>query len=133
MMLGKNILKLRKRNGLSQEQLGAQINVTRQTISNWELGATTPNSEQLKLLSRTLNASVDELIDNDERNRNVINQDKNAGILTAINGSRLTKSILMLVSIIIIILIFYFGGDIIKAIFNVGKDFGTAIKNSLGN
>ena len=43
MKLGENILKLRKQNGLSQEQLGEKVNVTRQTISNWELNETTPN------------------------------------------------------------------------------------------
>jgi len=35
MKLGENILKLRKQHGLSQEQLGERVNVTRQTISNW--------------------------------------------------------------------------------------------------
>lgn len=68
MALGQNILKLRKKNGLSQEQLGEKVNVTRQTISNWELGETTPNPEQLKLLSKSLNVSVDELIDNNLEN-----------------------------------------------------------------
>ena len=38
MKLGEKILELRKKNGFSQEQLGEKINVTRQTISNWELG-----------------------------------------------------------------------------------------------
>ena len=33
MLLGEKILDLRKKNGLSQEQLGEKINVTRQTIS----------------------------------------------------------------------------------------------------
>lgn len=68
MALGQNILKLRKANGLSQEQLGEKVNVTRQTISNWELEETAPNPEQLKLLSKTLNVSVDDLIDNDIQN-----------------------------------------------------------------
>ena len=44
MALGNKILEYRKRNGLSQEQLADKINVTRQTISNWELGETQPNS-----------------------------------------------------------------------------------------
>ena len=48
MKLGEKILELRKKNGFSQEQLGEKINVTRQTISNWELGETSPNPEQLK-------------------------------------------------------------------------------------
>ena len=68
MALGQNILKLRKKNGLSQEQLGEKVNVTRQTISNWELEETNPNPEQLKLLSKALNVSVDDLIDNDLQN-----------------------------------------------------------------
>lgn len=65
MSLGENILSLRKKNGLSQEQLGEKINVTRQTISNWELNETAPNPEQLKLLSKALKVSIDELLDND--------------------------------------------------------------------
>ena len=68
MALGQNILNLRKKSGLSQEQLGEKVNVTRQTISNWELEETTPNPEQLKLLSKALNISVDDLIDNDIQN-----------------------------------------------------------------
>lgn len=68
MTLGQNILEFRKKNGLSQEQLGEKVNVTRQTISNWELGETTPNPEQLKLLSKTLGVSIDELVDNDLEN-----------------------------------------------------------------
>ena len=68
MALGQNIYELRKKKGLSQEQLGEKIDVTRQTISNWELGETSPNPEQLKLLSKTLDVSVDDLIDNDLQN-----------------------------------------------------------------
>ena len=68
MALGQNILELRKKNGLSQEQLGEKVNVTRQTISNWELEETTPNPEQLKLLSKVLNVSIDDLLDNDIQN-----------------------------------------------------------------
>ncbi len=65
MQLGKNIYKLRKEKGLSQEKLAEKINVTRQTMSNWELGETSPNPEQLILLSRALNKSIDELVGNE--------------------------------------------------------------------
>lgn len=63
MNLGKNIYTLRKKNGISQEKLAEEIGVSRQTISNWELSETSPNSEQLLLLSKVLNISMDELID----------------------------------------------------------------------
>ena len=65
MSLGNMILELRKKKGLSQEQWGEKVNVTRQTISNWELNETTPNPEQLKLLSKALEVSIDELLGND--------------------------------------------------------------------
>ena len=68
MALGQNILEARKKSGLSQEQLGEKVDVTRQTISNWELDETAPNPEQLKALSKVLNVSVDDLIDNDIQN-----------------------------------------------------------------
>lgn len=48
MDLGNKILKLRKEKGYSQEELAEKLGVTRQTISNWELGSTQPNPEQLK-------------------------------------------------------------------------------------
>ena len=87
MKLGENILKLRKQRGLSQEQLGEKVDVTRQTISNWELGETTPNPDQLKLLSKTLNVSVDELVDNDIKGileTKVSNTEKLAGMIIKI-------------------------------------------------
>ena len=67
-MLGENILRLRKEANLSQEALGDIIGVTRQTISNWELEETAPNPEQLKLLSKAFNVSADYLLNNDIQN-----------------------------------------------------------------
>ena len=59
MGLNKNIYNLRKERGFSQEYMAEKINVSRLTISNWELGETSPNPEQLLLLSKTLETSVD--------------------------------------------------------------------------
>jgi len=86
-MLGQKIYELRKKTGLSQEQLGERINVTRQTISNWELGETSPNPEQLKLISKELNVSIDELLDNDIQSvlvEKVSNTEKLAGLVLKI-------------------------------------------------
>ncbi len=85
--LGDNILKLRKDCKLSQEQLAEKVNVTRQTISNWELGETSPNPEQLKLLSKALNVSIDELLNNDIKHvleEKVSNTEKLAGLIIKI-------------------------------------------------
>ena len=48
MEIGNKILELRKKANLSQEQLAEKINVTRQTISKWELNETTPDIKQAK-------------------------------------------------------------------------------------
>ncbi|MBQ7956704.1 MAG: helix-turn-helix transcriptional regulator [Clostridia bacterium] len=87
MTLGENIYNLRKKTGISQEQLGEQIGVTRQTISNWELNETSPNTEQLKLLSKSFNISIDDLLDNDIKTvlvEKVSNTEKLAGIVIKI-------------------------------------------------
>ena len=65
MKLGEQLVVLRKENKLSQERLAEKIGVTRQTISNWELGETSPNPEQLKALSQIFQVSIDELLNND--------------------------------------------------------------------
>lgn len=101
MKLGENILRLRKKCNLSQEQLGEKVNVTRQTISNWELGETQPNPEQLKLLSKALNTSIDELLDNDIKGileTKVSNTETLAGIII-----KILKAIGILFAIFVII------------------------------
>ena len=87
MGLGNKILKLRKEKGYSQEEMAEKLDVTRQTISNWELGSTQPNPEQLKGLSKCLNVSIDELLDNDIKGvivEKVSNTEKLAGIIIKI-------------------------------------------------
>lgn len=84
MTLGKKILELRKKKGLSQEALSEIMDVTRQTISNWELDETSPNPEQLKMLSKEFNVSIDELLDNDIENvivEKVSNTEKLSGVI----------------------------------------------------
>lgn len=63
-MIGQKILELRKNNKMSQEELAEKIGVSRQTISNWELGETAPDLKQAKELSKILNISLDELVGN---------------------------------------------------------------------
>ena len=46
------ILQLRTKAGLSQEELAEKVYVTRQAVSRWENGETTPGVETLKLLSK---------------------------------------------------------------------------------
>ena len=83
MNFSENLIKLRRKKGLSQEELGNELNVARQTISKWELGETTPDMNKLIELSNLFEISIDELVDNDINNvivEKVSNTEKLAGI-----------------------------------------------------
>ena len=56
------ILELRTRKGMSQDELTEKVFVTRQAVSRWENGETTPNTETLKLLSKLFNVSINTLL-----------------------------------------------------------------------
>lgn len=101
MKLGENILKLRKDNKMSQEILAEKIGVSRQTISNWELAVTFPNPEQLKLLSKVLNISIDDLLENDIKSV-VVEKISNTERIIEI-GTKVLKVIGVIFAIILII------------------------------
>jgi len=56
------ILELRNKAGLSQDELAERVYVTRQAVSRWETGETTPNTETLKLLSKLFDVSINTLL-----------------------------------------------------------------------
>ena len=53
---------LRTKAGLSQDELAQKVFVTRQAVSRWENGETTPNVETLKLLSALFDVSINTLL-----------------------------------------------------------------------
>ena len=88
MEIGKKIMDLRKKNGLSQEELAEKVGVARQTISKWELGETSPDLKQSKELSKIFNVSLDELTDNDIKDvliEKTSNTEKLAGLILRLN------------------------------------------------
>ena len=56
------IYDLRTKNELSQDELAGKVFVTRQAVSRWETGETTPNVETLKLLSNVFDVSINTLL-----------------------------------------------------------------------
>lgn len=62
MNFNEKLISLRKSMGLSQEELGAEIKVSRQTISKWESGQSYPDFQRLVLLSDYFGLTLDELI-----------------------------------------------------------------------
>ena len=68
-MLSERIYKFRRKNGLSQEQLAERIGVSRQAISKWESGTSTPELEKLLALSECFNITLDELVKDEAANQ----------------------------------------------------------------
>ncbi|MBR5792757.1 MAG: helix-turn-helix transcriptional regulator [Ruminiclostridium sp.] len=62
MTIGSNIKKLRTGQSLTQDQLAERLYVTRQTVSNWERGASQPDLEQLEAIAAALGVEVMELL-----------------------------------------------------------------------
>lgn len=87
MEIGNKIYELRKKEGFSQEQLAEKLNVTRQTISKWELNETVPDIKQAKEISKIFKISLDELVNNDVEDfviQKVSNLEKLSGIIIKI-------------------------------------------------
>lgn len=68
-VLSEKMYKLRKRSGLSQEQLAEKLNVSRQAISKWESGTAVPESEKLITISNYFEVSVDYLLKDKEEDK----------------------------------------------------------------
>lgn len=103
MEIGKRIMELRKKNGLSQEELADFVGVARQTISKWELGETSPDLKQAKELSKIFKVSLDELTDNDIKDvlvEKTSNTEKLAGIIL-----KLIKFMVIFIIVVPILLI----------------------------
>ena len=103
MEIGKKIMELRKKQGLSQEELAEKVGVARQTISKWELGETSPDLKQSKELSKIFSVSLDELTDNDIKEilvEKTSNTEKLAGLIL-----KLIKFIIVFIIVVPLLLI----------------------------
>lgn len=65
MEIGQQIIRYRKQQALSQEELAEKVYVSRQSISNWENDKTYPDIHSLLLLSQIFQVSLDQLIKGD--------------------------------------------------------------------
>lgn len=82
MTLGDKIQVLRKKEGLSQEDLAEKIGVSRQAVSRWEMGQSVPEIEKLLTLSEIFKVSTDDLLKDgtlDDGQKNVSIEHKAAG------------------------------------------------------
>ena len=66
MEFNEKLQELRKREGMTQEELAGKLYVSRTAISKWESGRGYPNIESLKAISKLFGVTVDELLSSDE-------------------------------------------------------------------
>jgi transcriptional regulator with XRE-family HTH domain len=62
MEFNNRLYQLRKQKGLSQEELASRLNVSRQTVSKWEIGDSAPDMEKLIAMSELFDVSLDYLM-----------------------------------------------------------------------
>lgn len=65
MKLSEKILMLRKRDGLSQEELAEKLGVSRQAVSRWEVGSVQPDASNVLQLSKLFSVTADYLLNED--------------------------------------------------------------------
>lgn len=93
MKFNEKLIELRKQKGLSQDELGNALGVSRQTISKWELGQSYPDFQRLVLLSDYFGLSLDTLVKDinveDIRSRN-LSEKQLSSIYEDINSAKST-------------------------------------------
>jgi transcriptional regulator with XRE-family HTH domain len=67
-MFGEIIKKIRTSRHLNQVQMANELNVSKQTVSNWENNNILPSIEMLVKISRFFSVSTDYLLELDDRN-----------------------------------------------------------------
>lgn len=65
MQFRERLKKLRKENGITQEQLAEKLNISRQSVAKWERGQSLPNITNLKEIAMIFNITTDELLLNE--------------------------------------------------------------------
>lgn len=62
MLLSEKIISLRKQRGWSQEELAAQLEISRQSVSKWESGVSVPDLDKILKLSTIFGVTTDYLL-----------------------------------------------------------------------
>ncbi len=64
--IANRLLELRKKNGLSQDELASKLGISRQSVSKWERAEASPDTDNLICLAKIYGVSLDELLSSDE-------------------------------------------------------------------
>ena len=81
MILADKIIRLRKKNGWSQEELAEQLNVSRQSVSKWEGAQSTPDLDKILQLGKVFGVSIDYLLKDELEEEEYTAEDRAEGTL----------------------------------------------------
>lgn len=135
--IGKFICQLRKEKNLSQYQLADMIPISRQGVSKWERGVTTPDPQTLLQLSEMFDVSINELLKGERLQTNTIEDLEQTTLSILDQSNKKTKIIKRITAISIIIitvlllafLSYYFinsyNSTKVYTIYGEGQDFKT--------
>lgn len=116
-MLSEKIREMRRRSGLSQEELAEKLNVSRQAISKWELGSAVPTADKLVDIADFFGVSLDFLMrENSEQPVNVPRQTATSTPEKP-HSRRKTASVLLMAAAVflgIVVLVLYVNGAGVK-------------------
>lgn len=146
MKFNEKLLKMRKLNNITQEELADMLDVSRQSVSKWESGTTYPEMDKLLSMCKIFKCSLDDLT-NDEVTEININNKSKYNVDTIINESleminktykmiinmgfkSIIKMLLEMVLVILILLIFRIPFDYVL---NLGSDIFRNFGSRLGN
>ena len=101
----KNFYLSERRKELSQEQLGMELQVSRQTISKWEAGQSYPDFQRLVMLSDYFDMTLDELVKDidvqDVREKSLTDEKVNSIYLDVENGKAKVKKLVKILCYIL--------------------------------
>ena len=100
MKFSEKIIKIRKENGLSQEEFGNKINVSRQAISKWESEQSQPEIDKIKEISKVFEVSIEYLLNDELENDNTKKTSK-------FNKKKFGKCLIKVTIVLIIIYLLY--------------------------
>jgi len=72
--IANRLVELRKKNGLSQEELAAKLGLSRQAVSKWERAEASPDTDNLLCLAKIYGVSLDEILRTDDSVNTIVEE-----------------------------------------------------------
>lgn len=89
--IANRLIELRKKSGLSQEQLAEKLGLSRQAVSKWERAEASPDTDNLICLAKIYNVSLDDLLNSDQSVEEMLKKSKKKQLKKKTNLVKIRK------------------------------------------